>query len=125
MSPNVQHIPSKNSSLPFSSAVCIDDLILLSGEIGIDDAGVLGGSIEDQAQLALENIERTLKRLGCDRSAIVKSTIMLQDMGQWSRFNAVYADFFAGLPLPARSAFESSALALGAKVEIECIAIKR
>ncbi|WP_375786971.1 RidA family protein [Bradyrhizobium sp. Pha-3] len=112
-----------NDKLPFSSAVSVDRLVFLSGEIGMDKSGALDQAIEAQAQATLDNIQRTLDRLDLTRADIVKCTIMLHDMAEWHRFNTVYLKFFDGLPLPARSAFESSSLALGAKVEIECVAV--
>jgi 2-iminobutanoate/2-iminopropanoate deaminase len=125
MAPSVRHLGNPNKKLPFSSAVSVDCLIFLSGEIGMNESGVLGQEIEVQAETTLDNIERTLKRLGLSRADIVKCTIMLRDMTEWHRFNTVYLKFFDGLPLPARSAFGSSALALEAKVEIECVAVLR
>jgi len=117
------HLENLNPALPFSAAVTLDHLVLLSGEIGIDDNGNVPESIEEQATLLFANVERTLARLDIDRSAIVKCTIMLADIADWEDFNTSYRRFFAGLPLPARSAFGCSGLALGARVEIECIAV--
>jgi enamine deaminase RidA (YjgF/YER057c/UK114 family) len=119
---SIEHLPNLNSSLPFSSAVCIGDWIILSGEIGIDERGCLAVGLEAQMQRALDNIETTLRRLGHDRSAIVKCTLMLEDMNDWANANVVYLKFFEGLPLPARSAFGCAGLALGAKLELECLA---
>jgi 2-iminobutanoate/2-iminopropanoate deaminase len=119
----VSHLVNTNPGLPFSSAVSVGELVFLSGEIGVDNDGTLGADLETQTQRTLENIERTLNRIGLDRTAIVKCTIMLADMREWARFNTVYRAFFAEHSLPARSAFESSKLALGALVEVECIAV--
>ncbi|ODU22878.1 MAG: hypothetical protein ABS87_00305 [Sphingomonas sp. SCN 67-18] len=119
------HLPHLDPALPFSAAVTAGGLVLLSGEIGVDAQGRLPDLLEDQAALLFANIERTLSRLGLDRSAIVKCTVMLADMADWDQFNRVYSRFFEGLPAPARSAFGCSGLALGAKVEMECIAVTR
>lgn len=71
----------------------------------------------------MRNIGATLAARGCTLAHIVKRTVMLADMGEWHAFNEVYRTFFAGR-YPARSAFRASGLALGARVEVECVAVK-
>jgi reactive intermediate/imine deaminase len=112
---------------PFSPAVRVGDLIILSGQIGTDasaNGGLIAGGIEAETRQTLENIKRTLESVGSSMDKVVKCTIMMADMAEWDRMNVVYREFFAEGRLPARSAFGATALALGARVEIECIAAR-
>ena len=112
---------------PFSPGVRVGDLIFLSGQIGTDAAAagtVVAGGIEAETRQTLENIKRTLEAVGSSMDKVVKCTVMMADMKEWDRMNTVYRTYFAVGRLPARSAFGSTALALGARVEIECIATR-
>jgi 2-iminobutanoate/2-iminopropanoate deaminase len=105
--------------LPFSSAVRIGDILYLSGQMGFRDDGTLVEGMEGQARQALENIRAVLANAGLDFGDVFHCTVMLADMGQWAAFNAVYLEYFSD-PLPTRSAFGASGLALGGLVELEC-----
>ena len=70
----------------------------------------------------MENIKATLNSRGLDMSDIIKCTAFLADMTEWSGFNEIYATYFEKGRYPARSALAASGLALGARVELECIA---
>ena len=70
----------------------------------------------------MENIRTVLEAHGLSLDNVAKCTVMMADIAEWPAFNAVYASFFEGA-LPARSAFGANGLALGARVEVECIAI--
>jgi reactive intermediate/imine deaminase len=110
---------------PFSPAVRVGDLIFLSGQIGTDPSAagsVVPGGIEAETRQTMENIKTVLTAVGSGMDRVVKCTVMMADMAEWDRMNAVYATYFVPDRLPARSAFGSTALALGARVEIECIA---
>ncbi len=112
---------------PFSPAVRVGDVIFLSGQIGTDanaSGAVVAGGIEAETRQTLENIKRTAEAVGSSMSKIVKCTVMMADMKEWDRMNVVYREFFPVGRLPARSAFGTSGLALGARVEIECIATR-
>ena len=113
------------SSLPFSEVVRVDDTYYLSGQIGTrpGEMKVVEGGIEAEAAQALSNIQAVLVRNGLDLSDVVKCTVMLADIAEWGRFNTVYKTFFQA-PYPARSAFAASGLALGARVEVECLAAR-
>ena len=112
------------SGLPFSEVVEVGDLLFLSGQIGINASGLLiRGGIAAETRQTLENIHDVLKRRGSSLDRIVKVTVMLADIGEWAAMNAEYITAF-GKQLPARSAFGTSGLALGARVEIECIALR-
>ncbi len=125
--------PSKDASyhpfvgiagLPFSEAVEVGDLLFLSGQIGTDASGKLvAGGIAAETRQTLANIRAVLERRGSSLDRIVKVTVMLADIGEWAAMNAEYVKAF-GKHLPARSAFGTSGLGLGARVEIECIALR-
>ncbi len=114
---------AEKSGYPFSEAVRAGGTLWLSGQIGIDPATgkLVEGGIEAEAKQTLDNIRATLERHGHATTDVVKCTVMLADIAEWSRFNAVYKSFFAR-PYPARSALGANGLALGARVEVECIA---
>lgn len=105
--------------LPFSSAVRIGDILYMSGQMGFRDDGTLAEGMEGQARQALENIRAVLASAGLGFGDVFHCTVMLADMGQWADFNKVYLDYFSD-PLPTRSAFGASGLALGGLVELEC-----
>ncbi len=108
---------------PFSEAVRAGDTLYLSGQLGIDPAtGKLAvGGIKAEAKQTMQNIKATLERHGYGMDNLVKCTVMLADISEWGAFNEEYRPFF-GENFPARSAFAGSGLALGARVEVECLA---
>src|SRR5689334_3997028 len=119
--PPVQSVPGLR--LPFSEAVRVGETLYLSGAIGIDASGrLVEGGIEAETRQAMENIAAILERHGSSMACVVKVTVMLADMAEWYAANKVYLEFFPD-HLPARSAFGANGLALGARVEIEAIAL--
>ena len=107
---------------PFSPAVRVDGMLYLAGQIGTDSSGrLVAGGIEAETRQTLENIRDVLQRTGSSMDRVVKCTVMMADMKEWPAMNAVYARYFPR-NFPARSAFGATALALGARVEIECLA---
>jgi reactive intermediate/imine deaminase len=111
-------------NLPFSEAVRVDDLLFVSGQIG-NLPGTLTlaeGGIQGQTRQTLENMKAILERYGSSLDNVVKCTVYLTDMTEWPAMNEVYVQYFPDHK-PARAAAGASALALGAKVEIECIAV--
>lgn len=108
--------------LPFSSAVRAGDTVYLSGALGITPDGKLGDGMEAQARLAMDNLGAALKSAGLGWGDVAKCTVMLDDMADWPAFNKVYVTYFPDGKFPARSAFGADGLALGALVEVECIA---
>lgn len=106
--------------LPFSAAVRVGDILYLSGQIGARPDGSLPDGIEAQARQAMANVEAVLGAAGLGFSDVFHCLVMLADMTEWEAFNRVYVEHFDAARLPARSAFAASALALGARVEIEC-----
>jgi 2-iminobutanoate/2-iminopropanoate deaminase len=110
------------ATLPFSPAVRVGNMLYLSGQLGVDSTGKLApGGIEAETRQTLTNIKRLLEANGSSMDHVVKCLVMLADIGEWARMNTVYLTFFP-VHKPARSAFGSTGLALGARLEIECIA---
>ena len=111
------------TSLPFSAAVRVGNMLYLSGQMGTNDKGnqLVPGGIEAETRRTLANMKAILERHGSSLDRVVKCTVMMADMSEWPAMNAVYVQHFP-LHLPARSAFGASGLALGGRVEIECIA---
>lgn len=108
---------------PFSPAVRVNGMIYLSGQIGTDSTGkVVGGGIQAETRQTMENIRAVLQRSGSSFDRVVKCTAFLADMSEWAAMNEVYVTYFAADKRPARSAMGANGLALGARVEIECIA---
>ena len=113
-----------NSSLPFSEAVQVGDMLYLSGQLGTNSSGQLvSGGIQAETRQALTNIASILERHGSSMDRVVKCTAMLADMSEWAAMNQVYLTFFS-THRPARSAFGTGGLALGARLELECMAVK-
>ena len=111
------------TGLPFSEAVRQGDTLYLSGQIGVMPGSlkIVPGGIKEEARQTMQNIKTSLEAHGYSMKQLVKCTVMLADMADWPAFNDVYKTFFTG-NYPARSAFGANGLALGAKVEVECIA---
>jgi 2-iminobutanoate/2-iminopropanoate deaminase len=107
---------------PFSSAVRVGDVVYLSGQIGIGPDGKLPDSFEGQAKQTMENVGAALKARGLGWGDVFKCTVMIADMKKWPAFNTIYVPYFPAGKLPARSAFGANGLALGAQLELECMA---
>ena len=107
---------------PFSDAVRVGDMLYLSGKLGTDGDSLVTGGIKAETKQVMENIRRVLERNGSSFDQVVKCTVMLVDMSERGAMSEVYVTYFAKDRLPARSAFGVNGLALGARVEIECLA---
>jgi reactive intermediate/imine deaminase len=111
---------------PFADAVQVGEVLYLSGDIG--DAGdgrsLVPGGIEPETHRIFERLKARLARHGLGLGDVFKCTVMLADMGDWPAFNAIYAGYFEKGRYPARSAMGVNGLALGARVEMECLAHK-
>jgi reactive intermediate/imine deaminase len=121
----VEYYPAEvmGRTVPFSAAVRVDKMLYLSGQIGTDETGnVVAGGITAETRQTMENIRITLERCGSSLDRVIKVTVMLADMAEWAEMNKVYVSYFSR-HLPARSAMGTSGLALGARVEIECVAL--
>ena len=124
--PTVQYLKGNvPAKYPFSEAVQVDHMLYLSGQIGVDSSFTLvPGGMETEARQVMENIRKVLAHHGCTFDNVVKCTVMLSDMKEWPAFNAIYKEYFKADRLPARSALGCNGLALGARVEVECWAVK-
>ena len=115
--------PLDGRALPFSEAVRVGELLFLSGQIG-NLPGTLQlapGGIGPETRQTMENVGAILARHGASWTDVVRCTVMLADMAEWPAMNAIYTTYFP-THKPARSALGANGLALGARVEIECIA---
>ena len=114
-----------SSPYPFSPAVRAGGFLFLSGQIGsrLENGRMVlvPGGVEAETRQTMDNIDAILRQNGSSLARVVTCTVMIADMADWPRINVVYAQYFPG-PKPARSALGANGLALGAKVEIECIA---
>jgi reactive intermediate/imine deaminase len=113
------------ASLPFSEAVRVGNTVYLSGQMGIvpGEMRMAPGGIREQSRQTMENIKTTLEAHGMGMRNVVKCTVMLADISDWPAFNEVYRTYFEEQRFPARSAFGANALALGGRVEVECVAV--
>lgn len=110
---------------PYSQAVLVDRTIYISGQVGRDPTSgqlVPGGVVEETKQ-ALNNIGEVLKAADCDFTNVVKATVLLADINDFGAVNEVYQRYFKS-NFPARAAYQVSALPMGARVEIEAVAVK-
>lgn len=109
---------------PYSQAVNNGGLVFVSGQLPIDrETGeFVSDDVSDQTRQSLENIKSILAEVGYDMDRILKTTVYLQDMNDFSAMNQVYETYFTA-PYPARAAFQVSKLPKGAKVEIEAVAM--
>lgn len=112
------------TTMPFSEAVRVGNIVYLSGQIGVipGKLELVSGGMEAQARQTLDNIKTVLVAHGLTMKDIVKCTVMLADMAEWEDFNKIYTGYFEP-PYPARSAFGASGLAMGGKLELECMAV--
>ncbi|HEY7683388.1 MAG TPA: Rid family detoxifying hydrolase [Gemmatimonadales bacterium] len=119
----VLRVPGAVQGLPFSSAVKVGNVIYLSGQIGnrIGTREVVPGGIGPETRQALDNVGTVLAAAGSSLDRVFKCTVFLADIGEYSAMNEVYSSYFPRDP-PARSTVAGSGLALGARVEIECMA---
>lgn len=107
---------------PYNQAIASGDLVFCSGQLGLDPAtGEMVDGVEAQAERALRNLGAVLETAGVGWGDVVKTTIFLADIGDFTAVNAVYARFVVD-PAPARSTFAVGALPKGGRIEIEVIA---
>ena len=108
---------------PYSTAVRVDNMLYLSGALGIEPGtrALAEGGIQAETRQTLENISASLEMFGSSLDRVVKCTVFLADIAEWSAMNEVYMTFFPNKP--ARSAVGNSGLGLDARVEIECMAV--
>lgn len=114
----------KAAKLPFSQAVRVGDVLYLSGALGNipGKMELVPGGIQAETYQTMANIRAVLTVNGLTFDDVFKCTVMMADMAKWSEFNKIYLTYFSPDRLPARSAFGANGLALGAQVELECLA---
>jgi len=119
-----EYLVSKDAqalNLPFSEAVRVGNMLYLSGQLGLlpGSAELAPGGIEAEAHQVMQNIRTVLERHGSSLEEVVKCTVMMADINEWTEFNTVYVSYFPG-PKPARSAFAASGIGFNGRVEVEC-----
>jgi 2-iminobutanoate/2-iminopropanoate deaminase len=124
---SVRHVNVEGiARLPaFSHAAVAGDTVYVAGTLGTADGELelVGGGAEEQTAQALRHIERILAACGASLDDVVKMNVYLTDMSQFEQMNEAYTSFFSGDP-PARITVGCSELALGAVVEIDCVAVR-
>jgi 2-iminobutanoate/2-iminopropanoate deaminase len=109
---------------PYSQAILVENLVFTAGQVGLDPAtmDLVEGGVEEQTRQVLTNLRHVLESAGSGLNFVVKTTVFLQDLGDFARMKSVYAEFFPENP-PARSTVQVAGLPKGALVEIECVAL--
>ena len=121
----IEYYPYPSESPPpLSDAVRVGDLLILSGKLGIrpGERQLVEGGIGPETRQTMDNIKSAVEAYGGSMDRVVKCTVFLADMAEWGAMNEVYKTYFPADAAPARSAVGSNGLALGARVEIECMA---
>ena len=119
---NLVQLEGALDGMPFSPAIRAGGMIYLSGQIGnVPGTSELPQGVAAQTRQAMENIQAVLKAAGASLYDVVKCTVFLDNIDDWGPMNEVYVTFWDGPP-PARSALGADGLALGALLEIECLA---
>ncbi|XP_045416666.1 2-iminobutanoate/2-iminopropanoate deaminase [Lemur catta] len=110
---------------PYSQAVLVDRTVYISGQIGMDPSSgqLVPGGIEEEAKQALKNMGEILKAAGCDFTNVVKTTVLLADINDFSTVNDIYKQYFKS-NFPARAAYQVAALPKGGRIEIEAVAVQ-
>jgi 2-iminobutanoate/2-iminopropanoate deaminase len=121
----VLKVPGAVAGLPFSPAIRVGNIIYLSGQLGnkMGTRELVPGGIGTETRQTLENIKTVVEAAGSSMDKVFKCTVFLADIADYEKMNEVYATVFQKDP-PARSTIAGSGLALGAKVEIECMAVQ-
>ncbi|ACK42610.1 MULTISPECIES: RidA family protein [Dictyoglomus] len=109
---------------PYSQGIKVGNMVFISGQIPIDpDTGnVVEGGIKEQTKRVLENVKAILESIGGSLNNVVKTTVFMVDLEEFSEMNEVYKEYFPNNP-PARSTIQVSALPKNVKIEIEAIAV--
>lgn len=121
----IQTAEAPVSSAPLSQAVQVGDLVFLSGQVGTrpeHPTQLVAGGLETEARQVFANLGHILKAANCSFADVVKTNLLLADIADFDRVNAIYRENFKS-DLPARAAYQAAALPLGALVEIEAVAV--
>ena len=110
---------------PYSQALDLGGMVFVSGQIPVDPAtGAMPEDVQDQARQSLANLKAILAEAGLTMADVVKTVVFLADLDDFAAVNEVHAQAFAQ-PFPARSCVQVAGIPKGAKVEIECIAVRK
>jgi 2-iminobutanoate/2-iminopropanoate deaminase len=114
-----------NTGLPYSPGILAGNTLYVSGNLGRDPvtARLVPGGIEAETRQSLANIREILKAAGMDFKDVVSVTVYITNFNEFEKFNAVYREYFPADP-PARATVQVAALNIGAKVELQMIAVK-
>ena len=117
--------PESNKAYPFSEAVQVGGMLMLSGQIGTSSETnqLVKGGFAAEAKQTLKNIKDTLERYNYQMSDVVKCTVILTDINNFPELNKIYSKAFS-FPYPTRTTYAVDALAINAQIEIECMAAK-
>lgn len=112
---------------PYAQGIDTGNLLFLSGQLPIVPAEgkIVAEDIEGQTRQSLENVKAILESGGCSMDDVVKTTVYLKDIADFSSMNGIYKEYFTEGNYPARSAFQVAALPQNALVEIEAVALKK
>ncbi len=109
---------------PYSQGLDAGNIVFVSGQIPVNaQTGLMAETIEEQTAQSLNNIKNILAANGLTMANVIKTSVFLADLSDFAAMNKVYETFFTA-PFPTRSCVQVAAIPKGAKVEIECIAIK-
>ena len=110
---------------PYSQAIEANGTLYISGQLPVDGStGTMPESIEEQTHQSLKNLGHILREAGYDYTDVVKTTVLLDSIADFAAMNAIYATYFTS-DMPARMCYEVAKLPMGAKVEIDAIAVKK
>ncbi len=124
-SPQVIHTDNAPKAIgPYSQALTANGMIFTAGQVALhpETGQLVEGGIEAQTRQVLTNLTAVLAAAGASLANVVKTTVFMQDLGEFAAMNGVYAEYFTG-NFPARSTVQVAGLPKGALVEIECIAV--
>lgn len=112
---------------PYSQAIAVNGMVYTSGVIPIDPATkeIDGNDITSQAERVLTSLSALLEDAGSSMNLVIKTTCFLQDLGDFSTFNEIYARYFTGESAPARSTVQVAKLPMGVLVEVEAVALQK
>jgi len=129
LEPKIVHYTSDDSmeyDFPFSDATIVNGIVYVAGQVGNlpGNNEVVPGGIKAETRQTMKNIQRILNAVGSSMDKVFKCTCMLADIDDWGAMSEEYKTFFDKEKRPSRSAFAGTGLALGAKIEIECWAVR-
>jgi 2-iminobutanoate/2-iminopropanoate deaminase len=118
-----EEAPAPFQGAPYSQAITVNGLVFVSGQVALQpgEAKIEIGGIKEQTDQVFQNLRAILEACGSSLDKLVKTTVFLQDLGDFAGMNEVYASYVGERP-PARSTVEVAKLPAGALVEIEAIA---